>query len=275
MADYYDTLGIDKNASDNDIKKAFKKLAAKHHPDAGGDEAKFKEINEAYQTLKDPQKRRAYDNPAPEGFHFTTGNNPFEHFEMNGEGFGDISDIFSSMFGRPGGFHRARQKGRDIQLQMPLTLEEIASGVSKTISVDIGTGKNELLNIDIPPGIKNGYKVRYKGKGQPGPVERGDLFILINQLDHPRFERQNNDIYSMQEISVWDALLGCSYELETVNKRKIKYAVKPNTQTETRIKLSGQGINGGNHYVILRVKIPERLTENEKQVILKLKNKEI
>ena len=274
MADYYDTLGIDKNASENDIKKAFKKLAAKHHPDAGGDETKFKEINEAYQTLKDPQKRRQYDNPMPEGFHFTSNNNPFQEFHMEGD-MGDISELFSSMFGRPGGFHRARQKGRDIQLQMPLTLEEIATGVNKTISVDTGTGQNEILNVDIPAGIKSGHKVRYRGRGQPGPVERGDLYIVVNQLNHPRFERQGNDIYSMQEISVWDAILGCSQELETVNKRKIKYTVNAGTQTETRVKLSGQGINGGNHYVILRVKIPERLTDSQKQVILSLKNNKI
>lgn len=267
---YYDTLGVDKNASENDIKKAFKKLAAKYHPDAGGDEAKFKEVNEAYQVLKDPQKRRQYDNPAPEGFHFTSENNPFAEFQMNGDM--DIGEIFSSMFGRPGGVHRARQRGRDIQLQMPLTLEEIATGVNKTISVDIGTGQNELLTVDIPPGIKNGHKVRYRGRGQPGPVERGDLYILINQLNHPRFERQGNDIFSMQEISVWDAILGCSQQITTVNQKTIKYSIKPHTQTETRIKLGGQGINGGDHYVILRIKIPERLTDMQKQVILRLKN---
>ena len=155
---------------------------------------------------------------------------------------------------------------------MPLTLEEIATGVNKTISVDIGTGQNEVINVDMPAGIKHGHKVRYRGRGQPGPVERGDLYIQVNQLDHPRFERQGNDIFSMQELSVWDAILGCSQQITTVNQKTIKYNIKPHTQTETRIKLGGQGINGGNHYVILRIKIPERLTESQKQVILTLKN---
>ena len=168
---------------------------------------KFKEINEAYPSPKRSQKRQQYDNSCRR-IHHLSSNNPFTEFHMSGDM--DIGEIFSSMFGRPGGMHRARQKGRDIQLQMPLTLEEIAIGVNKTISVDIGTGQNEVINVDMSAGIKHGHKVRYRGRGQPGPVERGDLYIQVNQLDHPCFERQGNDIFSMQELSVWDAILGCS-----------------------------------------------------------------
>lgn len=274
MSDYYTTLGVDKNANDADIKKAFRNKAAQHHPDKGGDPNTFKEINEAYQTLKDPQKRSEYDNPTHQ-FHFQSGNSPFSgNFTMDGD-FENISDLFSSMFGRPGGMHRARQKGRDVQLQMPLTLEEIASGIKKTINVDSGTGEKQILEVNIPPGMRNGSKVRYKGRGQKGPVENGDLYLVIHQISHPRFERQGNDVYSMQEISMYDAILGCQMQLETVNKKSIKYTVPEGTQSETRLKLAGHGIDGGDHYVILQVKTPERLTEMQKQVILKLKNNKI
>jgi DnaJ-class molecular chaperone len=268
MKDYYSILGVNKNATEAEIKTAFKKLGLKHHPDKGGDEEKFKEINEAYSTLKDPQKRKQYDNPQSQ---FQFGGPGSNAFSFDGEVPEGVADLFASMFGRPGGMHRARQKGSDIQLQMPMSLEEIASGVSKTISVTIA-GKNEVLNITVPPGMPNGQRVRYKGKGNPGPVEKGDLFIVVNQTEHPRFERSGNDIFSMQEITVWEAIIGTEKELETVNGRKVKYSIKPGSQPETRIKLANQGIQNGHHYVILRVNVPKDLTDSQKQVILSIMN---
>lgn len=268
MSDYYNILGVDKNANAEELKSAYKKASMKHHPDRGGSEEEFKKINEAYTTLKDPQKRHEYDNPGQ--FQFNSSG-----FNFTNEGMPDnMADLFASMFGRPGGMHKPRTKGTDIRLQMPMTLEEIASGINKTISVNIA-GKEEVLNITIPVGMQNGQQVRYKGKGNPGPVERGDLYIVVKQLPHNTFERNNNDIYSMQEISVWQAMIGAEYSLETVNNKKIKYKVNPGSQPETRIKLANQGINGGHHYVILRVSIPKDLTESQKQVILSIMNGKI
>src|SRR6056300_1413358 len=154
--DYYDILGVSRTATDQELRKAYKTKSMKHHPDRGGSEDEFKKINEAYTTLKDPQKRQQYDNPNQ--FQFNASG-----FNFNNEDIPDnVADLFASMFGRPGGMHKPRTRGADILLQMPMTLEEIASGINKKISVNIA-GKDEVLNITIPMGMQNGQQVRYKG----------------------------------------------------------------------------------------------------------------
>ena len=271
---YYDTLGVNKTATDKELKDAFRRKAREHHPDTGGSEEQFKKINEAYETLKDPQKRQAYDNPQA-------------NFQK-GFGFGprgpNVQDIFSEMFGHrthnanPGGFTR-RRRGPDVNLRMPLSLEEIAKGVHKTINVQIGNNENELLDISIKPGAKHGTKIRYSERGQHSDnpaFPRGDLYVTVEQQPHKLFERNGNDIYSMVSISAWDAICGIKDELETVNGKKLTYFIGPGTQPDSRVRLSKQGINGGDHYVIVQVSIPDinQLTEDEKTAIMNIKNKE-
>jgi DnaJ-class molecular chaperone len=271
---YYDTLGVTKAATDKELKEAYRRKAREHHPDTGGSEEQFKKINEAYETLKDPQKRQAYDNP---GANF-----------QGGFGFGPrgptAQDIFSEMFGHrthnaaPGGFTRRRQ-GPDVNLRMPLTLEEIAKGVSKTINVQVGNNENELIDIKLKAGATNGTKIRYQGRGQHSnnpAFPRGDLYITVEQQPHKRFERSGNDIYSMVQISAWDAICGAKADLETVNGKKLTYFIPPGTQPDARVRLNKQGINGGDHYVIVNIKVPDinQLTEDEKEAIMNIKNKE-
>lgn len=266
--DYYQILGVDKTATDKQIKDAYRRKAREYHPDHGGDENKFKQINEAYETLKDPVKRQQYNNPQPQ---FNS-----QHFSYSfGEG-DNVADIFASMFGRPGPTRQRRPRGIDIQLRMPLTLEEIAKGIQKTINVAVGNNEHELIDINIPAGAKNGTRIKYSGLGQhsktPG-FPRGDLYIQVEQLNHPIFERNGNDIYSMCEVSVWEAIAGTHKSVVTVNGKKLQYFIPAGVQPDSRIRLEGQGIANAHHYVMIHVKIPkiDDLTDSQKQLIIDLK----
>lgn len=269
--DYYQILGVDKTATDKQIKDAYRRKAREYHPDHGGDENKFKQINEAYETLKDPVKRQQYNNPQPQ-----FNSHHFDHsFRANGE---SMADIFASMFGRPGPTRQRTPRGPDIQLRMPLTLEEIATGIQKTISVSIGNNESELIDVNIPAGAKHGTRIKYGGLGQhsqsPG-FPRGDLYIQVEQLNHAVFERSKNDIYSMCEVNVWEAIAGTHRSITTVNGKTLNYFIPPGVQPESRIRLEGQGITGGHHYVMINIKIPkiDDLTESQKQLIIDLKLK--
>jgi DnaJ-class molecular chaperone len=268
--DYYQILGVDKTATDKQIKDAYRRKAREYHPDHGGDENKFKQINEAYETLKDPVKRQQYNNPQPQ---FNS-----QHFSYSfGEG-DNVADIFASMFGRPGPTRQRRPRGADIQLRMPLTLEEIATGIQKTINVSVGNNESEIIDINVPAGVKNGSRIKYGGLGQHyvnNAFPRGDLYILIEQLNHPLFERNGNDIYSMCEISVWEAIAGTHKHISTVNGKTLNYFIPSGVQPDSRIRLEGQGIAGGHHFVIVNIVIPkiDNLTEQQKQFIIDLKLK--
>ena len=256
MTNYYETLGVEKDASTADIKSAFKNLAKKHHPDVGGDETKFHQINEAYETLSNPKKRQEYDNPMSGGF-------PGGFSSAMDEMFNDFGHFFG---GGNHGFHQ----NINASLQVKLTLEEIAKGVSKDLDIRIND-KDETLNIKIPAGLQPNGRIVYRGKGLEGPHGRGDLYVDIVQIDHPRFQRNGNDIYSMEEIDVWDAMLGCEKLLTTVNEKNIKYKIKPGIQPHDKIKLAGQGIQNGSHYIIIKISVPTRLTESQKHNIIDLK----
>ena len=175
MADYYETLGVSRNASEKDLKTAFRKLAAKHHPDAGGDAEKFKEINEAYNTLKDPQKRQMYDQYGtadPQQM----GGNPFGNFEFEG----DINDLFGTFFGQGFGQPRRRQN-RNISLSYTIDFRDVFNGVGNTISYKLPSGKQEVIDVRIPAGVKNGDSVRVQGYGDDSiqGIPRGDLIIKV------------------------------------------------------------------------------------------------
>ncbi len=284
--DYYEVLGVSKNASDDEIKKAYRKLAVKYHPDKNpGDkeaEAKFKEINEAHDVLSDKQKRARYDQFGHAGVGGgAAGGNPFQNgnFNFNGQSFnfdfggGGFEDILGSLFGF-GGPRRPR-RGDDYQVQVTLTFEEAIFGTTKTVDYN---GKD--LKIKIPAGIDDGMSIRLRGKGGEAPTpdgEKGDLYVRIRVKPHKHLTREGNIILSEEVISMVDAALGCEIEVETVDG-KITMKVPAGTQSGTPFKLSGHGVpfradgDRGPHIVTVIVETPKNLSKKQKELLEEFKN---
>ncbi|MDX1347979.1 MAG: J domain-containing protein [Thiomicrorhabdus chilensis] len=286
--DYYAVLGVGRDASEADIKKAYRKMAAKYHPDKPtGDEAKFKELSEAYETLSDPEKRGLYDQFGSDyGQRHTSG---FGGFGDQGPDFGDI---FGSMFGGGGaqgfegfggagghggfgGQRQARpQKGEDQNIAVMVSLQEAISGVEKTINVQIGDSRSashsydtKPIKVRIPAGVTQGQKIRVKGKGFSGfnGGPNGDVIIDINLQKDPRFKVDGKDIYVDVPITPWEAALGAKIEIPTL-KGTIKMAIAPGTQsgTKLRIKDRGLGREPGNQYVVIQIHTPPAETDEQK-----------
>ena len=290
--DYYEVLGVSKNASDDEIKKAYRKLAIKYHPDKNpGDkeaEAKFKEINEAHDVLSDKQKRARYDQFGHAGVGgaggnpFAGGGNPFGqggNFNFNGQTFnfdfggGGFDDILGSIFGFGGGARRPR-RGADYQTTVTLTFEEAIFGTTKSVSVE---GKD--LKVKIPAGIDDGMSIRLHGKGGPAPegtTERGDLYVKIRVKPHKHLTREGAIILSEERISMVDAALGCEIDVETVDG-KITMKVPAGTQSGTPFKLSGHGVpfrsdgDRGPHIVTVIVETPKNLSRKQKELLEEFK----
>jgi len=276
--DYYSTLGLQRGASNEDIKKAYRSMAMKHHPDRGGDEKKFKEIEEAYRTLSDPQKKQMVDsgmdpNQQPQ-YGNSWQNGPFEfHFGNNG-----MEDIFGHFgFGFGG---RPRQRNRSFNVNVSLTLEEVLTG--KEISAEIGIpgGQRKMVNINVPAGIADGQNIRYQGMGDGSikEVPAGDLIVNISVLRHPRFEREGDNIIYHHRISAWDAMLGSSLKIETLDKKSIDITIPPGTQPETVLSCRGEGLPNvrsrqrGNLLIRIFVEIPKNLSDKHRSMIKDIQN---
>ena len=268
MKNYYDMLGVSENASNDQIKKAFKSIAKKEHPDRGGNEVKFKEANEAYDTLKDTKKRHEYDTVRKYGqsmggqggnFHFTS-----EDF------FGDnVFENFFSGFGGPGVRTRFRQRQRankSVNVRMAISIKEAMNSMEKTINYRLPSGKEEFATVKIPAGIQHGVTFKYKGMGDDSikSVPRGDLLVQMSVLDSDDYARQVNDLYTNKTISCFDAIRGCTIQLKTLTNSTIKVKVPAGTQPGTLIACKGQGMPihktlniRGNLYVKINIIIPE------------------
>ncbi len=297
--DYYKVLGVDKNASENEIKKAYRKLARKYHPDLnpGNKEAekKFKEINEAHEVLGNPENRKKYDKYGEHWQHADEiekqraqqqayGGGGFDFSGFGGFGGGgydktDFSDFFQSMFG--GGFSGAtggqrrnvRFKGQDIQAQLHLNLRDVYTTQKHTINVN---GKK--IRITIPAGVRDGQTIRIKGMGGPGinGGPNGDLYITFAIDDIPDFKRVGDDLYTKADIDLYTAVLGGETMIDTMNG-KVKLKVKPGTQCGTKVRLKGKGFpvykqegKFGDLYVTFNVKIPVNLTPEQKKLFEQL-----
>lgn len=273
--DHYSTLGVNKNASADEIKKAYRSLAMKHHPDRGGDQVKFQKIQEAYDTLGDDQKRQEYDfgqaNPGGHQFHFHTGNNPF-------------NDIFGGGFG-PGGFHfnfgqRPRQQNSTVAITVEISLEEAYTGKSLDAEIQLGNGKRKLINVDIPAGVDNNSQIRYQGMGDDAitGIPPGDLIINIRIRPHQRYKREGANLILEQSMSVWDAILGMDITFSTLDGRQLTVTVPPGSQPETLLMCKNEGMTDihsrqkGNLYVKLKIQIPKNLTDAQKHKIIELKH---
>ncbi len=289
--DYYSILGIAKDASTDTIKKAYRKMARKYHPDLNPDDKeahqKFQQINEANEVLSDPEKRAKYDKYGKDWKHGEayeqaqrsqqsrqTGGDPYEGFAGGYSGSfseDDFSDFFSSMFGSRSGRSRASAfKGGDYRAELHLSLRDVATTHKRTLTVN---GKN--LRITIPAGVENGQEIRIKGQGGPGSNNgpAGDLYITFVLTEDPIFRRLGNDLYLDKEIDLFTALLGGEVFIETLTG-KVKLNVKPETQPDTKVKLKGKGFpiykkegHAGDLVVTYKIKLPVGLSEPERKLV--------
>ena len=286
--DYYEVLGVSKNASDDEIKKAYRKLAVKYHPDRNpGDkeaEAKFKEINEAHEVLSDKQKRARYDqfgHAGVGGAGFGGAGNPFGGgFNYNGQTFNfDFGNggVFDDILGNLFGFGNARRprRGADYQVTVTVTFEEAVFGTTKTVD---NNGTN--LKVKIPAGIDDGMSIRLHGKGGPAPeggTEPGDLYVRVRVKPHKSLTREGMIILSEQRIDMVDAALGCEVEVTTVDG-PITMKVPAGTQSGTPFKLSGHGVpfradgDRGPHIVTVIVETPKNLSKKQRELLEEFKS---
>lgn len=292
--DYYEVLGVSKSASDDEIKKAYRKLAVKYHPDKNpGDkeaEAKFKEINEAHDVLSDKQKRARYDqfghagvggasgNPFGGGSPFGQGGGTFNfngrtfHFDTSGASGSIFDDIVENIFGY-GGRTRRPQRGVDYQTVVTLTFEEAIFGTTKKVTVNSAD-----MKVKIPAGIDDGMSVRLRGKGGAAPEggEPGDLYVRVRVKPHKHLTREGAIILSEERIGMVDAALGCEIEVETVDGT-VTMKVPAGTQSGTPFKLSGHGVpfradgDRGPHIVTVIVETPKNLSRKQKELLEEFK----
>lgn len=277
--EYYDRLGIGKYASQDEIKKAYRKLSKKYHPDLNhepGAEEKYKEIQEAYETLGDEQKRAQYDQFGPAG---AAGQGGFGGgFQQGGFGdFSDLGDIFSQMFG--GGFDPNRpRKGQDLQYRMHLTFEEAIFGKKTTIKysrTENGQTKQHEVSVTVPAGVETGQQMRLAGQGEAGinGGPQGDLFVVF-QVDASKdgFERDGADVYLEVPISFVSATLGDEINVKTVHG-DVKLKIPSGTQTGTDFRLRGKGAprlrgNGnGDQFIRVKVEVPTKLNKEQKKAL--------
>ena len=272
--EYYDRLGVDKNASQDDIKKAYRKLSKKYHPDINhepGAEEKYKEIQEAFETLGDEQKRAQYDQFGPAG----AGQGGFGGYQQQ-SGFGDFSDlgdIFSQMFG--GGFDPNRpRKGQDLQYRMHLSFEEAVFGKEEVIKFNRGDGPHEI-KVTVPAGVETGQQMRLAGQGEEGMNggPRGDLFVVFQvSASKDGFERDGADIYLEHKISFVSAALGDEIQVKSVHG-DVNVKIPAGTQTGTRFRLRGKGAprlrgtGNGDQYVIVKIDVPTKLNRDQKKAL--------
>ena len=284
--DYYKILAIDKKSSEEDIKKAYRKLARKLHPDLNPNDKdahkKFQQINEANQVLSDPEKRKKYDEHGKDWQHA-------EQFEQqrksqqqtqyasgqqfSGDADNDFSSFFESMFGGQARSSQTKFRGQDYSSELKLNLIDALETQQQTLTVN---GKN--IRITIPAGIENGQVIKLKGHGAPGANNgpQGDLYITFIIANHPHFKRTGNDLYTTVSIDLYTAILGGEITIDLL-KGKVKLTVTPETQSGTKVRLKGKGFplykkegEAGDLYVTYDVKLPTKLTEQQKVLFTEL-----
>lgn len=286
--DYYEILGIKKNATEEEIKKTYRKLARKLHPDLNPNDKeahrKFQQLNEANEVLSDPEKRKKYDQYGKDWQHSEqfaraqqsgrrsphTGG---QEYSGNFDG-DDFSDFFSSMFGGSGGKRsQTKFRGQDYNSELRLSLKDAYTTHQQTLNIN---GKN--VRITIPAGVENGQVIKLKGYGAPGinGGPNGDLYITFSIANDPGFKRSGNDLYINEDLGLYTAVLGGEITLEILSG-KIKLKVTPETQNGTRIRLKGKGFpvykkdgEFGDLYVTYTIKIPANLTEKQKALFNEL-----
>lgn len=251
MTTHYETLGIAKNATPDEIKRAYRKLASQHHPDKGGDTAKFQSIQTAYDTLSNPQKRAEYDNPRPQGhphgFQFRS-DGPFD--------FETIFNMFGTRFQPPG----QQQRHQQARMELWVTLMDVALGGRRTVSVGTSQGVN-AVEIEIPLGIEDGSTVQYPRIGPNGM----DVLITYRIHPHPSWQRQGLDLFCEYTVSFWDLILGGDIRIKDIVGNELLVTVQPNTQPGTQLRVRGRGLRAktgltGNLFIKIQGKLPDSIS---------------
>lgn len=283
--DYYKILGIEKNASEEDIKKAFRKLAHRHHPDKKeGNSDKFKEINEAYTVLSDKQKRAQYDTFGSAGFGgqgYSGGFNAsdfgfdFSGFQQGGFDQGDLGDILSSIFGG-----RRVRRGRDIAVDIELSFHESIFGAERKVVINSKLVKQKEVQIQTPPGIDEGQMIRMSGMGEiiEGGVP-GDLYVKVHVRKHPTLRKEGYNLVMDLQIKLTEALLGAEHKIATLDG-DLTLKIPAGTNSGTILRVKGKGVptspgKRGDLYVRVRVTIPDKLSKDAKKLIEELKKEGI
>ena len=310
--DYYEVLGVSRDASDAEIRKAFRKLARKYHPDVAEDKAaaeeKFKELNEAYEVLNDPEKRKKYDalgadwqhggdfNPGAGSGFYDFGGGGGGSYRFGGTGF---SDFFESMFGGTGGMGgfggfgggghpqpQMRSRGRDIEADMMVTLEQVLHGAKRQVSLQEPArpgepaGKPKKVIINIPKGVTEGQIIRCAGLGDPGfnGGENGDLLLRVRLALHPDYRVEGRDLIYDLRLAPWEAVLGGKVAVRSLHG-ELRLNVPPGTESGTEFRLKGKGLPGeggstpGDLYAIVSIHTPSAATEDEKELWQQLADK--
>ena len=301
--DYYETLGVSKTANEDEIKSAFRKLARKYHPDVAKDkkeaEEKFKQINEAYEVLSDPEKRRKYDQlgenwnqrggfqPPPQwgggqrggGFRGGGGENGGVEFEFGGTGFSDFFEAFfgggrgRSAFGGFGQRGTMAERGSDVEADIMVTLEEALHGSTRQVSLRrAGSKKTETYQVKIPRGVREGQRIRLAGQGEAGERggKSGDLFLRVRLARHPDFSVEGSDLVHEVKIAPWQAVLGDQIIVPTL-EGNARLKLPPGTQGGQRFRLRGRGLPGvsgqrGDLYVVVQITVPKKLSDSEQKL---------
>ncbi len=271
---HYDTLGVSKSATPEEIKKAYRKLASQHHPDKGGDTAKFQQVEEAYRILSDPNQRQQYDNPQPQGFRFNMNGQDFDGMPP---GFDEIFRNFGFGGGSPFGAHRRAQprKNKDLRVEISISLAESLEEQNKTLSVQTTNGHRETVDVTIPRGVVTGTSIRYPGLGDTffNTLPRGDLYVVVNVFADPRFQVNNLDIITTANVTCFQAILGHKLEIVTLDNRVLELQVPSGSQNGMLLRIRNEGLYQmniqlrGNLLVKLNITIPTNLSETQLDLV--------
>ena len=270
--DYYATLGVSKNASQDEIKKAFRKLASQHHPDKGGDTRKFQEIQAAYDTLSDPDKRAAYDNPQPQ----------FQQFGGMPPGFEDIFANFGgNPFGHMFGQRRGPQRNKNLNIQTKISLEEAFAGKDLVASLKLPSGREQVIEVRIPAGIQDGTVLRLANMGDDSipNAPRGDIHMTVHIFDHTVWRRQGDDLIKNVNITCIDAMLGKIIHVDTIDGKTLELKIHPGTQPGQILSAAGYGMPNmndnrfkGRMLIQVSISIPTDLNERQKDLLKQFYN---
>jgi len=269
MTNYYEVLGVNENATQEEIKKAFKKLAMTHHPDRGGSEQRFKQVNEAYSTLGDERLRAEYDQQR-------NGHNINDMFNFPGGfsfNFSPNGDIFGTHFGQ--GFRQQRRSNKHINMRVDLTLEDVLNGKNVLGNIKLPSGREETIDIEIPPGLESGDHIRYQGLGDDSisHMQRGDLIVVIKEVQHSKFKREGPNLSCDIRIDAFEAILGTTKIVTTIDNKEFEVDIPAGTQPMTILNMTGYGVpykqqkKRGNLYIRVIVEIPKQINNTHKENI--------